>query len=130
MNGNGLLEKKIDVEWITRIREMPNKNGFSCPVFEWTVKEKKLGIYGATIRALPITGLLVFDIKGTEFQFDSLDEALFTIEDECGWDKPPYIDEVFRDISEAKQKFPTNDLKKTMEIFAELRQKWEIWIKK
>ncbi len=109
---------------IMSVREMPNTQGFSIPVFEWRWESEK-GIVGGELRAWILSGFLVFKSRRdtNELGFDSVEKALNEIAD-YGWKEPPHIREVFSDIAEAKKRFPTKTKEEVEQILSEIRRKW------
>lgn len=125
------LKKRVDSElkWFMSIRKMPHVSGFSYPVFEWSFGYKN-GLRGGELRAWSLQGGLVFEDRRAPIEmpkygwrFKSIEEALAKI-DEYGWGEPPYIDEVFQAMIEAKSRFPVECLELAERIFQNLKEEW------
>lgn len=128
-----IAEKQVEGKphWIMGIQDIPTTQGPSYPVFEWSFGFEN-GMRGGELRAWPSHGgMLVLENRRGPinmpkggWKFKTVQEALVKI-NECGWSKPPYINDVFQDIIDLQKKFPTGSKEEAEGIFKELRQKWE-----
>lgn len=111
-----------ELKWIMDVQEMPHKSSASYPIFRWSFGEEG-GITGAKLHAWPFHGLFVFKVRGNEIKFSSIQDLLKEI-DSYGWGKPPHIEEVFKDITETKERSPLKGLEEFKQVAERLRQKW------
>jgi hypothetical protein len=120
----GILDGDQKMGWHMSVREMPHKEGFSYPVFEWSYGAKD-GIRGGELRAWPLQRALVFETRRGEgpYGFDTVEEVMETIS-KYGWGEPPHIKEVWETIMELPHP-DFKDIKLIKKISAELNQKWE-----
>jgi hypothetical protein len=110
--------------WHMTVRNMPHKEGFSYPVFQWSYGFKK-GLRGGELRVWPLQEILVFEARRGEgpFIFHTIEEAMVKV-NEYGWGEPPHLQEVFLDAQKLKANPPKN-IKELKNFFAELKRKWE-----
>lgn len=118
-----------NLDWFMSVREMQHTEGFSFPIFEWSFGQRE-GFRGGEVHCWSLQCTYTFEDRRERrrFVFDSIENLLAKI-DEYGWGKPPFINEVSRDIAVAKGKFKiegVEDFEELEEIFMELREKWQV----
>ena len=119
------LKKRVDagLSWIMQVRGMLHQSGLSFPVFEWRFRSEL--VWAGTVQAW-FQGFFIFRDRreSSELRFDKVEDLLVRI-DTYGWGEPPYIDEIFLDITETRQMFPVRTVEEAQRILQQLQQKWE-----
>lgn len=119
------LKKRVNVEasWVMQIREISDRSGLFFPVFEWRFCSEL--VWAGTVQAW-IQGFFTFQDRreSSELRFDTVEDLLAII-DTYGWGEPPCIDEIFLDITEARQMFPVRTIEEAQRIFQDWQQRWE-----
>ncbi|MCH7605315.1 hypothetical protein IID24_05000 [Patescibacteria group bacterium] len=126
------MQKSVAVDlghevWHLRTFAMPHPRGFSYPVFQWHFTKEK-GPRVGELRAWSLQGLFVFQERrdGSRSILTSVEEANIKVQ-AYGWGQPPYIEQVFAEMSGLHKNFPTEKLGNLVAVnraFQDLQDRW------